>query len=430
MADPSVALAFTWSGLKAMGLDPDALGSFSLEFREGMHQIDRSRRLGDWYDNPAWATVIDGGPVWSGNIPDAYPRPDQVYRQTPITAHAVLMLYAATPAALNALIATAETSLGARGIAVGRDIRLQMRPLGGAIPKEHFGFADGVSQPVPYGDAIVTPAGQPVPHPIHGVPAGEIIMGQPNAHSEIAGGPLVVETDARASHLAADTAPPGYRDLGRNGSYLVVRELRQDVAAFWQSMDEEAKRQNHPAIDADGIAERIVGRKLDGSPLLPGTPSFNDFSFSRSDPYGQSCPFGSHVRRANPRDGLGRPGVDSPESLLVSVNSHRILRRGRKFGDAIANNRRDDKTERGLLFMCLNTDIARQFEFIQETWLLNPGLAGLRGEVDPLLGPPGRFTIPDTAFRRRPEVRSYVRMAGGEYFFLPSIAALDYLQTL
>jgi deferrochelatase/peroxidase EfeB len=86
--------------------------------------------------------------------------------------------------------------------------------------------------------------------------------------------------------------------------------------------------------------------------------------------------------------------------------------------------------ERGLLFMCLNTDLVRQFEFVQQTWLLNRDFGTLLDETDPLLGPRGRFTIPAQPLRRRPTVETYVRFAGGEYFFLPSLAALDFLQAL
>jgi deferrochelatase/peroxidase EfeB len=106
------------------------------------------------------------------------------------------------------------------------------------------------------------------------------------------------------------------------------------------------------------------------------------------------------------------------------------MRRGRKFGDAPADPRKPDGKDRGLLFMCLNTDIARQFEFVQQTWLLNPGFATQLDEVDPLLGPAGPFSIPAIPFRRRPDVKAYVQFAGGEYFFLPSITALNYLQSL
>ena len=164
-------------------------------------------------------------------------------------------------------------------------------------------------------------------------------------------------------------------------------------------------------------------------PSKNGEPD-NDFGFLATDPYGHGCPFGSHVRRANPRDGLAAEEADGP-TLLAAANSHRILRRARRFGPPVADLRdKEDHAHRGLLFMCLNTDIARQFEFIQQTWLLNRGFATLHGETDPLLGTRGAFTIPAEPVRRRVEVETYVQMFGGEYFFLPSLPALAYLASL
>ncbi|HEV7874857.1 MAG TPA: peroxidase, partial [Enterovirga sp.] len=90
----------------------------------------------------------------------------------------------------------------------------------------------------------------------------------------------------------------------------------------------------------------------------------------------------------------------------------------------------DDGKERGLLFICLNTDIARQFEFVQQTWLLNCNFATLFDETDPLVGPKGRFTVREQPLRRTVDVETFVRMAGGEYFFLPSLPALRYFAAL
>jgi hypothetical protein len=80
--------------------------------------------------------------------------------------------------------------------------------------------------------------------------------------------------------------------------------------------------------------------------------------------------------------------------------------------------------------MCLNTDIARQFEFVQQTWLLNKNFHTLYDETDPLVGPKGQFTIREQPLRRIVEVETFIKMAGGEYFFLPSIPALNYLASL
>jgi deferrochelatase/peroxidase EfeB len=165
-----------------------------------------------------------------------------------------------------------------------------------------------------------------------------------------------------------------------------------------------------------------------------GEPA-NNFGFAHTDLQGFGCPLGSHMRRSNPRDSLpSRDGaatdLSASADLLASANGHRILRRGRKYGPDIADPRQDDGADRGLLFMCLNSDLVRHFEFIQQTWLLNPSFATLFDETDPLLGPPGRMTIPALPLRLRPAVQTFVQMSGGEYFFLPSLPALDFLGSL
>ncbi len=155
----------------------------------------------------------------------------------------------------------------------------------------------------------------------------------------------------------------------------------------------------------------------------------NDFAFFDTDPHGSGCPVGSHVRRANPRDGLA-PSAKEKDTLLQAANNHRLLRRGRKYGSTYVAGSPSEKDDRGLLFVCLNTDIARQFEFVQQTWILNQNFATLYDETDPLLGPEGKMTIRDRELRRRVEVKTFVQMAGGEYFFLPSLPAIDYLASL
>ena len=106
------------------------------------------------------------------------------------------------------------------------------------------------------------------------------------------------------------------------------------------------------------------------------------------------------------------------------------MRRGRKFGPDLADPTQDDGADRGLLFLCLNTDLGRQFEFVQQTWALNANFAFLYDETDPLIGPPGGFTIPEKPLRRIIEVETFVKLVGGDYFFLPSLPALRYLAQL
>ncbi|MDR3506794.1 MAG: hypothetical protein P4L64_02745 [Caulobacteraceae bacterium] len=411
-ASPSATIAFAYSGLRAMNLDADTLATFADPFREGMHQEDRRRRLKD--DGP---TVIEGGAVWSAD-----------------TANAVLVVYEDDEAALAALCAKASAILRVAGAPVAFSISLSLRFDEKGIAREHFGFADGLSQPVPYGPEILGPSGGPAPKDLwHPIAAGDILFGHINAHDEPAPGPLVKVPEGTACGLPPSQTAEGYRDLGVNGSYLVIRELRQDVARFWTSMDQAAAALGDPTLPAEALAARVVGRTADGDPLVPGgtlppvggQPA-NTFGFLATDPHGVGCPIGSHIRRANPRDGLA-PDPQSALDLLKAANNHRILRRGRKFGPPIADPRVDDQQSRGLLFMCLNTDLVRQFEFVQQNWLLNPTFATLFNETDPLMGPKGPFTIPAQPIRRRATVETFIHFAGGDYYFLPSLPALDYL---
>jgi Dyp-type peroxidase family len=330
-----------------------------------------------------------------------------------------------------------RATLAASGVGIVHELGLSLRYDGSDPPiaREHFGFADGISQPVPYGDGIVTQDGTPYPrHPVHGVAAGDVIMGLIDAHNEPSPAPLVPASAPGAGMLPAAPADApgvagGQRSLGLDGSYLVIRELSQDVGAFGKSMQEAATALGAPG--PDWVAERVVGRTKDGVILAaqPPPPAAdgpgNDFLYWDTDADGLHCPLGAHVRRANPRDGLS-PSAGDRQTLLNATNNHRILRRGRKY-DAykvpLAQNLP------GLLFMCLNTDLERQFEFVQQNWLLNPSFATLFGERDPLLGPEGPFTIPADPLRARPTIRTFIRFVGGEYFFLPSLAALAFLQT-
>jgi len=151
----------------------------------------------------------------------------------------------------------------------------------------------------------------------------------------------------------------------------------------------------------------------------------NDFLFGAEDPQGLRCPFGAHIRRANPRESFA-PGS---EEQLAITNRHRILRVGRRY-------RPDDGQRPGLFFMCLNADLERQFEFVQQTWLQAPAFHGLIDERDPIVGsrhpdaatPDDGFSLPTrqsaVRFKGMPE---FVRTLGGGYFFVPGRSLLRYL---
>lgn len=453
--DPrAVALGFTWSGLQKMGLDRNALASFDRPFKEGMFQEDRLRRLGDRRGEEWQGTVIPGGPKWSGNTPLDDAAVDDAARafddreeireervKTPTTVHALLLLYCEHDEAAEAWCAEVSAKLEPLEVKVVHRLPLDLRLDKQGIAREHFGFADGISQPIPFEDgAVVYKTGENVPKDYwNGVPLGEILMGHLNGHNEVAQGPVVAAGIGDTAGLPDHPKGVGFKDLGLDGSYMVVRELKQDVYAFWQSMRANAAhiRERDPEGSANvtttWLAERVVGRDTHGNLLCPlgGTIPVenNDFGFWDRDRHGAGCPMGSHVRRANPRDGLA-PTEKDKQTLLDAANNHRILRRGRKYGATISVPPTPDDVDRGLLFICLNTDITRQFEFVQQTWILNPNFAVLYDETDPLIGPKGSMTIPEEPYRRIIDVETFVQMAGGEYFFLPSMPALNYLASL
>jgi deferrochelatase/peroxidase EfeB len=460
----AAGLSFAYTGLVKMGLPKATLESFAAPYKEGMLQEDRLRRLGDRRKGEWLETVIDGGPKWSANTPQRGALTEVEAGQsqaltatghreerivTPVTVHALLLLYDKSIDGAAEWAAAVEKELALHSVKIVHWLPLELLLDEKGIGREHFGFADGISQLAPFDKdgAVVLSTGGPAPKDKwNGVPLGEILFGYTNGHHEKAPGPLLPD-DKDGKGLAAGLVPhplaEGFLDLGINGSYMVVRELKQDVVAFWQSMREGAAliRQRDPDhsshVTTTWLAERAVGRNTKGDLLCPAgylppnqyDQPENDFGFFDRDLHGLGCPAGSHVRRANPRDGLA-PSADQKQTLLDAANNHRILRRGRKYGATISIPPKEDGVDRGLLFICLNTDIARQFEFVQQTWMFNPNFATLYDETDPLIGPAGTMTISEHPLRRRIDVKTFVRMAGGDYFFLPSMPALRYFASL
>ena len=103
-----------------------------------------------------------------------------------------------------------------------------------------------------------------------------------------------------------------------------------------------------------------------------------------------------------------------------------------------SHRRRPSDPERGLFFICLNANIARQFEFLQSAWMSSTKFSGSSGESDPLLGhrepiagcpATDAFLIQSDggARRRIARVPQFVDVRGGAYFFLPGLRALRYL---
>lgn len=415
----SLNIALTHRGLKELGLDEDTLATFPRAFQEGMATPHRSRILGDADENAPsnWN--------WGGSDPAK-------------AIDILLILFGQDEETLDNLIRDQRADFNANGITEFLLLGAGRQP----DSHEHFSFADGMGQPVIEGSPNSDKAA-----PRNLVKAGEVLLSHTNDYGKPADTPQVPpERDPQRilpDAPAVDGAPvhdPPMHDLGRNGSYLVFRQYSQHVANFWHFMDEASRTPDGQTDRAASLrlAAKCVGRWPSGAPLVmsperddPTLHDADDFGYYEKDANGFACPIGSHIRRSNPRDSLG----PDPQTALASANRHRILRRGRSYGHRPADPRVDDGVDRGLLFICLNSDIERQFEFVQHTWINNPVFGGLNGEVDPIIGNMGKgdaiMTVQADPLRTRVHnMRSFTTVRGGAYFFLPSMTALRYLASI
>jgi deferrochelatase/peroxidase EfeB len=167
-----------------------------------------------------------------------------------------------------------------------------------------------------------------------------------------------------------------------------------------------------------------------------GFETFDAFGYAELDPNGHACPFGAHIRRANPRDALVRGDRQS----IAITKTHRLIRRGRSFGEPldepldpssflpkIEELAKKASPPRGLHFLCFNANIGRQFEFVQQTWINSRKFMGQEDCPDPITAPTdgGAFELPGLPARRRiTDMTSFIRVRGGAYFFMPGLRAL------
>lgn len=281
------------------------------------------------------------------------------------------------------------------------------------IRREHFGFRDGFSQPVlptptqrrsPVGEGVLEPwsaqIGRPRWRPLR---LGEFLLGHTDEDGVRAGG------------------DDPYWLLG-NGTFMVWRKLEQHVEEFEQFIAQRAETD----AQRTWLRAKLVGRWPDGTSLVdsPYAPPAgasrrkpnNEFDY-RDDEAGARCPLGAHVRRANPRTSL--------KWWTERTRRHRIIRRG------VAYDEREQQGGRGLIFVCFNASIERQFELIQGRWLRDGDAFGLGSEEDPLLGQrdgDAKVTIQgnrNSAAMFLHPLRRFVTTRGGYYLFVPGMRALE-----
>lgn len=465
--DSVLQIAFTYQGLKALGLPGHVLDQFSHEFRTGMYERHRARRLGDKGKNAPseWA--------WGGSAP-AVP-------------HVLIMMYARA-GEIDGFEASTQGSTWEAAFKPLNVSPLTSFDLGHLEP---FGFVDGTSQPVvDWERGRARPVGQSLR--FSNVSAlGEFVLGYRNEYNRYTERPLLWAGRYPQADLPLAEDEAGKLDLGRNGTYLVFRDLEQDVEVFEGYTSREAGQE--PAAQRK-LQNAMVGRIKDQIPIEPDGPNIipnddpsrvipegaplvpldnlpiegvgpdmqdiwlNQFTYG-DDAAGTACPHGAHVRRANPRTPdlpantrglanrflrtLGFASEDPHDDLVSSTRFHRILRRGREY--VINGEEGERPSAQGLRFMCLNANILRQFEFVQASWLENPKFDGL-DHGDPLLasrtplwadGEKEGYLVPRTDGYRVPKdsgiacrhqgLPQFVSVRGGAYFFLPGLRALRFI---
>jgi deferrochelatase/peroxidase EfeB len=428
----ALQIALTHEGLRQLGCAPELLTQFSAEFQSGLSNSARARLLGD---------VGDSAPeLWQWGTGAQ-------------SVHLLLMLYA-RPGGLSEWKRSLQTNGWDEAFHVVTE--LTTADMDGVEP---FGFPDGLSQPELDWERQRNPPSIEDTY-TNQIALGECLLGYPNEYQRYTDRPLLPPDIPAAELLPEAEDNPGTRDFGRNGCYLVLRTLEQDVEGFWSFV----RSQSETNEAAEALAAAMVGRRKDGNPLVPlnsdtvpgiaAADRLNHFNFD-ADPDGKQCPLGAHVRRANPRNGdLPSPQVTGIQRLLTllgfeqktlqsdakaSSRFHRILRRGREYGSPIDTTPTAPATApQGLHFICLNANIARQFEFLQSAWIMSTKFDAMTDESDPLLGsrepiegvpPTDTFSVPREQGGRRIVcgVPRFVTVLGGAYFFLPSLPALRYL---
>ena len=373
-----VTVAFTWNGLRALGVDEGSLATFPEEFRQGM--AARAGILG--------TTGANHPEHWVGGLTDP-------------ALHAIIILFARDVAERERCKQEHLGLLERCGVKPLSSLDLE------AVPPldyshEHFGYRDRLSEVAIEGTGV-----EPTPGSGRSIKPGEFFLGYPDETGLV-------------------PAPPQPEILSRNGSYLAYFRMQEHVGRFREFLRENGKT----AEEQELVAAKLMGRWRSGAPLVlapdKDDPALgadlqrnNDYDYGKMDPYGYACPLGAHVRRMNPRD------------TAHHMERRKMIRRGGTYGPHLPDDAPEDGVERGIAAFVGCASLVRQFEFAMNVWANDPRFAELGNERDPIIGTQdGTFdlTIPRRPIRKKiTGLPAFTTVRGGAYFFLPGIKALRYL---
>jgi Dyp-type peroxidase family len=460
VSKPPIALniGFTYAGLRALGLPTRTLSLLPEEFIDGMSR--RAEILGDvgpsapgaW--EAVWAGAAQPAHVWVslnvGGLPSGEP--------LPVLQEWTDWLIGLTADGAGVSLLRGHTADGAQAWQDSAALMMDL-PDGGKAPcaKEHFGFTDGISDPVFRGQFA------PDAEALAAIGGGKIAPGpydQASSWSALETGEFLLGHPDEGQELPVATPPQSF---ARNGAFVAWRKMREEVEDFEAYVSQQAQlwMLSMGASDAEEAAEtiraKIVGRWRSGLPLI-AAPTWADhqrlmaeyadcIALSLRKPrddkerarlaqydklltgfrYGDDldggkCPFGAHIRRGNPRDMLD-PLLSATEGSSTLTNRRRILRRGLPYADPSG--------EKGVIFMAVCASLFRQFEFIQQQWM-SYGLDFDAGnDTCPLVGDRAqsdKHVVPAGAANPTPFIAAglprFVTTRGGDYFFMPSLTAI------
>src|SRR5207249_3614148 len=329
-----VTVAFTWNGMRALGVDETSLATFPEEFKQGM--AARAEVLGD--------TGPNHPDNWLGglNTPDV---------------HAIVILFARDNAERDRCkVEHAKLLAKCDGVELISALDLEATPPFDHA-HDHFGYRDRLSQPVIEGSGE-----EPTPGSGPPLNAGEFILGYPDE-----------------SGPPANLPKPEI--LSRNGSFMAYRRLEEHVDKFRDFLSANGSTLEEQEL----VAAKLMGRWRSGAPLVLSPDKDyadlgadqqrnNNFNYKEMDPHGYAAPLGSHIRRMNPRD------------TAANMNRRRMIRRGATYGSYLPEGTPEDGTERGIAAFVICASLIRQFEFAQNVWINDKNFHELGNERDPIIG--------------------------------------------